>query len=156
MSNAGCLHASKPTHARYHVIRRTYLGTCHVVSRPVRLSDANNPWCSRICTFSFLCIYNSTMAISARCSSALRIAGRRYPALRTTAPCRSAIGYIRARGFSGSPTWQIRTKEMSDDMLKDLKVNQARLMEDIHSTCEWGTGERWGEYVAPKLCNYNT
>jgi hypothetical protein len=36
---------------------------------------------------------------------------------------------------------------MNDEMLKDLKVNQGRLMEDIHYTCQWGTGESWGEYV---------
>jgi hypothetical protein len=69
-----------------------------------------------------------------RCASALRIAGRRYPALKAAAPGRTAIGYIQARGFAGSPRWRIRTKEMNDDMLKDLKVNQSRLMEDIHHT----------------------
>lgn len=26
-----------------------------------------------------------------------------------------------------------------------LKVNQARLMDDLHYTCRFGTGERWGE-----------
>jgi hypothetical protein len=36
---------------------------------------------------------------------------------------------------------------MNDDLLLDLKVNQGRLMEDIHHTCQWGTGERWGESV---------
>jgi hypothetical protein len=105
----------------------------------------------------FLLSHTSTMALSAsRCASALRIAGRRYPALRAAAPCRSAIGYIQARGFAGSPRWQIRTKEMNDDMLKDLKVNQSRLMEDIHHTCQWGEGERWGEYVTAELCHHGS
>lgn len=82
------------------------------------------------------------MALQAgRFASALRIAGRRYPTLR--AP--STFGCGHARTFVSSPRWQIRTKEMNDDLLKDLKVNQARLMEDIHYTCEWGAGERWGE-----------
>lgn len=36
---------------------------------------------------------------------------------------------------------------MNDEMLNDLKVNRARLMEDLHHTCQWGMGERWGEYV---------
>jgi hypothetical protein len=79
-----------------------------------------------------------------QCASALRIAGRRYPALRTI-PCRSVLGFNQGRAFGSSPRWQIRTKEMNDEHLKDLKVNQARLMEDIHHTCHWGTGERWGE-----------
>lgn len=40
---------------------------------------------------------------------------------------------------------------MNDDLLKDLKVNQSRLMEDIHYTCKWGAGERWGEYVSLQI-----
>lgn len=35
--------------------------------------------------------------------------------------------------------------EMRDDDVASLKVNQSRLMEDIHHTCSFGTGERWGE-----------
>lgn len=34
---------------------------------------------------------------------------------------------------------------MSEQDLASLKVNQNRLMEDIHYTCSWGTGERWGD-----------
>lgn len=40
------------------------------------------------------------------------------------------------------------TKEMDEDALKSLKVNKERLMEDLHHTCQWGTGKRWGEYAA--------
>jgi hydantoinase/carbamoylase family amidase len=29
--------------------------------------------------------------------------------------------------------------------MDSLKVNQERLMNDLHHTCQWGTGERWGE-----------
>lgn len=36
---------------------------------------------------------------------------------------------------------------MTDEQLASLKVNQARLMEDLHFSCQWGTGEKWGEYV---------
>lgn len=35
--------------------------------------------------------------------------------------------------------------KMSQTDLDDLRVDQNRLMEDIHYTCQWGTGERWGE-----------
>lgn len=35
--------------------------------------------------------------------------------------------------------------EMSEQDIAALKVNQSRLMEDIHYTCSFGTGERWGE-----------
>ena len=32
-----------------------------------------------------------------------------------------------------------------DNFLRQLRVNQDRLMGDIHHTCQWGKGERWGE-----------
>lgn len=38
---------------------------------------------------------------------------------------------------------------MKKDDLNSLRVNQDRLMNDIHTTCEWGKGERWGKYVTP-------
>ncbi|OQO08416.1 hypothetical protein B0A48_06286 [Cryoendolithus antarcticus] len=34
---------------------------------------------------------------------------------------------------------------MTEKDLASLKVQQDRLMHDIHSTCEWGKGERWGD-----------
>ena len=96
----------------------------------------------------FSLIHSNTMASPAsRFTSALRIANRRYPALRCATLSRARIGQDQTRSFSNSPRWQIRTKEMNDDLLRDLKVNQGRLMEDIHYTCQWGPGERWGEYV---------
>lgn len=33
---------------------------------------------------------------------------------------------------------------MNEELLSSSKVNQNRLMEDVHYTCQWGTGERWG------------
>ncbi|CAE7025502.1 N-carbamoyl-L-amino acid hydrolase [Pyrenophora teres f. teres] len=80
--------------------------------------------------------------LNSRFLVALRIASRRYPTLKA-GPAR--ISWEHVRRFSNSPQWQIRTKEMNDEMLKDLKVNQKRLMDDIHHTCQWGIGERWGE-----------
>jgi len=49
------------------------------------------------------------------------------------------------RSLSRSSQWQLHTKEMNEDMLRSLKVNRQRLMEDIHHTCKWGTGQRWGK-----------
>jgi hypothetical protein len=54
-----------------------------------------------------------------------------------------AIRY--GRQFSGSAYRSIAVAEMTDNDFKSLKVKQDRLMADIHSTCEWGKGERWGE-----------
>ncbi|OIW32956.1 amidase [Coniochaeta ligniaria NRRL 30616] len=33
---------------------------------------------------------------------------------------------------------------LSDADIGRLKVNQKRLMEDLHHTCTWGTGKKWG------------
>lgn len=54
------------------------------------------------------------------------------------------------RVFSTTSTWRLHTKEMDEDTLASLKVDKDRLMKDLHHTCQWGTGERWGEYVEPK------
>lgn len=49
------------------------------------------------------------------------------------------------RPFSSSPAVLLSVAEMSRKDLAGLRVDQNRLMNDIHSTCEWGKGERWGE-----------
>ncbi|KAK3368794.1 hypothetical protein B0H63DRAFT_497880 [Podospora didyma] len=33
---------------------------------------------------------------------------------------------------------------MDEQAFRCLKVNQTRLMKDLHYTCQWGTGKRWG------------
>jgi len=47
--------------------------------------------------------------------------------------------------FSATRLHKIAVSEMSQKDLASLKVTQYRLMNDIHSTCEWGKGEAWGE-----------
>ncbi|KAK3681662.1 hypothetical protein B0T22DRAFT_472622 [Podospora appendiculata] len=37
-----------------------------------------------------------------------------------------------------------RWKPIDDATLQSLKVNQARLLADLHHTCQWGTGKPWG------------
>jgi hypothetical protein len=106
---------------------------------PGILRDFEYLCCSPTHVSYFSLISSFKMSLSVGRYPALRIASRRYPALRGTAFSRAA--------FSTTPRWQIRTKEMTEQHFKDLKVNQGRLMEDIHHTCKWGTGERWGESV---------
>lgn len=60
---------------------------------------------------------------------------------------RNNVVFVQERSFSGSQARGLHTKEMNDEQLSSLKVDQNRLMEDLHYTCHWGTGERWGEYV---------
>lgn len=33
---------------------------------------------------------------------------------------------------------------MMPEQLSGVKVDRERLWKDIHTTCEWGKGERWG------------
>ncbi|KAF2199356.1 amidase [Delitschia confertaspora ATCC 74209] len=49
------------------------------------------------------------------------------------------------RSFSATPRWNLQTRDMNEEHLSSLRVNQCRLLEDIHYTCQWGTGERWGD-----------
>lgn len=41
----------------------------------------------------------------------------------------------------------MKTTDMSEQQLTGVKINRERLWADLHKTCEWGKGERWGEYV---------
>ncbi|TLD14816.1 hypothetical protein E2P81_ATG09997 [Venturia nashicola] len=34
---------------------------------------------------------------------------------------------------------------MSESDMSSLRVDESRLMADLHWTCQWGTGERWGD-----------
>ena len=45
------------------------------------------------------------------------------------------------------PQRALATAAMSDEQLSGLRVNQDRLMKDLHRGCQWGQGTRWGEYV---------
>ncbi|KAH0144837.1 amidase, partial [Aureobasidium melanogenum] len=48
------------------------------------------------------------------------------------------------RHFSVSGRWNKELKTMSEEEVGGLKVQEQRLMRDLHETCEWGVGERWG------------
>ncbi|KAK0711764.1 hypothetical protein B0H67DRAFT_491385 [Lasiosphaeris hirsuta] len=39
---------------------------------------------------------------------------------------------------------RLKSWELDEARLRQLKVNQNRLMDELHHTCQWGTGERWG------------
>ena len=58
---------------------------------------------------------------------------------------RSVGGYGERRTFSGGSVLRLQTKELDEEALKSLKVNKKRLMDDLHHTCQWGTGKRWGK-----------
>lgn len=35
--------------------------------------------------------------------------------------------------------------------LSSLQINGSRLMDSIHSTCDWGKAHAWGEYVSDQF-----
>lgn len=83
--------------------------------------------------------YNMNCLTARRATSALaRSTCIRRPLLNGTI---SQYGRL----FSTSAWRSIAVAEMSKQDLNSLKIKQDRLMKDIHSTCEWGKGERWGE-----------
>lgn len=49
-----------------------------------------------------------------------------------------------SRHFSTSTTRTKEPSKMSEEEVSGLKVKEDRLMRDLHETCEWGKGERWG------------
>ncbi|KAF1962754.1 Zn-dependent exopeptidase [Byssothecium circinans] len=61
------------------------------------------------------------------------------------ATTRNASFEVVKRTFTTSRPWRLHTKEMNEAQLSSLKVDEKRLMEDLHYTCQWGTGERWGD-----------
>lgn len=52
-----------------------------------------------------------------------------------------------ARGFGDSNRSRVRNDKGNDDLITKLRVNQDRLMKNLHLTCAYGIGERWGRYV---------
>lgn len=49
------------------------------------------------------------------------------------------------RGFGTTKSWGIKTTELSEKQLVELRIDPIRLWNELHKTCEWGKGERWGE-----------
>ena len=88
----------------------------------------------------------TSMMATSVCSSAFRsgtrAGARTFGRMSNIATPFKLIGF---RPFSQSSRWQIHTNEMTEEQLNSLKVNQGRLMEDIHYTAQWGTGPKWGE-----------
>ncbi|KAI1366466.1 hypothetical protein F5Y08DRAFT_132981 [Xylaria arbuscula] len=46
--------------------------------------------------------------------------------------------------YTAYRTFSAQTSEKRITEIEALKVNQERLMETLHQTCSWGTGQRWG------------
>ncbi|RDW75584.1 hypothetical protein BP5796_06405 [Coleophoma crateriformis] len=49
------------------------------------------------------------------------------------------------RPFTATRSRYVKTTDLSEEQLSGVKINRERLWKDIHHTCEWGKGERWGD-----------
>ncbi|KAK1756591.1 hypothetical protein QBC47DRAFT_413118 [Echria macrotheca] len=43
------------------------------------------------------------------------------------------------------PRTKMRTWELDEQHLSKIRVNPTRLIDELHYTCQWGTGQRWGK-----------
>ncbi|KIW01126.1 hypothetical protein, variant [Verruconis gallopava] len=50
------------------------------------------------------------------------------------------------RHFASTRLLQLKLADMAEQDLNALRVREDRLMGDIHYTCQWGTGQRWGDH----------
>lgn len=52
-----------------------------------------------------------------------------------------------AKTFSTTAHRNMLSSELSEADVSALRVNKERLAKDLHDSCQWGFGIRWGEYV---------
>lgn len=52
---------------------------------------------------------------------------------------------LRIRQFSASSRLAMLTTELSEAQVSALRANKERLAKDLHHSCQWGSGIRWGE-----------
>jgi hypothetical protein len=61
-------------------------------------------------------------------------------------PCRGSTTYQGLRkSFSTTIHRNMLTSELSEAEVSALRVDKERLAEDLHHSCQWGSGIRWGE-----------
>ncbi|KAL4977464.1 hypothetical protein BDW66DRAFT_132393 [Aspergillus desertorum] len=67
------------------------------------------------------------------------------PAFRSTSflPARAPSSYLR-RAFSVTLGQAMLTTELTEAEVSALRANKERLAQDLHHTCQWGYGMRWG------------
>ncbi|KAH9815346.1 N-carbamoyl-L-amino acid hydrolase [Teratosphaeria destructans] len=58
--------------------------------------------------------------------------------------CGHAARWQTCRPFHATRRRSIAVLDFTEKNWSDLRIDQDRLMKDIHSTCRWGRGERWG------------
>lgn len=54
------------------------------------------------------------------------------------------LGSFAVRCFGATRPALVRTTEMTEADLGAVRVDQNRLMDTLHYTCGFGTGQRWG------------
>ncbi|KAF1808782.1 beta-alanine synthase [Eremomyces bilateralis CBS 781.70] len=70
---------------------------------------------------------------------------RLFTSLRITRQRKDFFNISQTKYFSYSYSTMFRSSEMQDQDIALLQVNRKRLMDELHHTCQWGIGERWGD-----------
>jgi hypothetical protein len=73
-------------------------------------------------------------------ASAIRLSSN----LRALPPTRTVLTQPR-RVFSVSWKQAMLTTELSEADVSALRANKERLAKDLHHSCQWGAGIRWGK-----------
>lgn len=108
--------------------------------RPLKLTATN---------LSFI-YWNAILILLSQDTMIIRPFNQPYNASAITRQVLSGLRPVRStcwqkRLFKASAQRRLAVAEMKHEDLAGLRINQDRLMNDIHSTSEWGKGERWGE-----------
>ncbi|KAE8319951.1 hypothetical protein BDV41DRAFT_519085 [Aspergillus transmontanensis] len=92
----------------------------------------------------FVYISEDSMA-SFMFSKSATVSLKRLPAKSRVLPF-TRIGLIQPRrAFSVSPKQAMLTTELSEAEVSALRANKDRLANDLHHSCQWGFGIRWGD-----------
>ncbi len=73
------------------------------------------------------------MGISAARNSVLR-------PLRSICP----LAYLGLESFCASSSRAVQANDAANIDIKKLRVDRKRLLKELHHTCQWGEGKRWG------------
>lgn len=105
------------------------------------MAEVNSASMSPDNSHSSLHVRLRTMSI--RLSGALRAAPRPLHSFGREGALRPQ--WLSKRTFAAAPRLAIAVNEMGEKDFASLRIDQQRLMDELHKTCEWGKGERWGE-----------
>lgn len=109
---------------------------CSHINHPQRVTHLNNPTSNGLFPLRFPINTSRNLAML------FPLLFRQSRLLRTSFPTKTTTRY---RTFSNTALRRVMTADFSKTELGNLKIDRERLWRDLHYTCQWGQGERWGE-----------